>query len=41
MSAAAYDIHVIDAAGSLRVILPHSDIRRGEPFTIREEWIDR
>ena len=37
----AYDIHVIDAAGNLRVVLHHSDIHRGEPFTIREEWIDR
>ena len=37
----AYDIHVTDAAGTLRLILHHSDVQRGEPFTIREEWIDR
>ena len=37
----AYDIHVTDAAGNLRVVLHHSDIGRGEPFTIQEEWMDR
>jgi RNA polymerase sigma factor (sigma-70 family) len=37
----AYDIHVTDAAANLRVILHHSDVSRGEPFTITEEWMDR
>ena len=36
----ALDLHVIDAEGTLRLIIHHSDIDRGEPFTIREEWID-
>ena len=31
----------IDAEGTLRLIIHHSDIDRGEPFTIWEEWIDR
>lgn len=34
----AYDIYVTDAEGTLRVILHHSDVSRGEPYTIREEW---
>ena len=33
------DLHVIDAAGELRLIIHHSDMDRGEPYTIREEWI--
>tara|TARA_B100000315_G_scaffold176933_1_gene165474 strand:- start:352 stop:702 length:351 start_codon:yes stop_codon:yes gene_type:complete len=34
----AYDIHVTDRAGNLQVILHHSDVSKGEPYTIREEW---
>jgi RNA polymerase sigma factor (sigma-70 family) len=37
----AYDIHVTDSAGRLHVVLHHSDVSRGEPFTIKEEWMDR
>ena len=33
------DLHVMDAAGELRLIIHHSDMDRGEPYTIREEWI--
>ncbi len=40
VSDTALDLHVIDAEGTLRLIIHHSDIDRGEPFTIREEWID-
>ena len=36
----AYDIHVKDANGKLRVILHHSDVGRAEPNTIEEEWIE-
>lgn len=32
------DIRVTDAAGKLRVVLHHSDIDRGEPVTIHEDW---
>jgi hypothetical protein len=41
ISSSSYDIHVTDAEGTLRLILHHSDVDRGEPYTIREEWIDR
>lgn len=41
VSDTALDLHVIDAEGTLRLIIHHSDIDRCEPFTIREEWIDR
>ena len=40
VSDTALDLHVIDAEGTLRLIIHHSDIDRGEPCTIREEWID-
>ena len=36
----AYDIHVTDHRDKLRVILHHTDVSRGEPFTICEEWIE-
>ena len=39
-SATSYDIHILDAEGTLRLILHHTDVDRGEPYTIREEWID-
>jgi len=32
------DIRVTDAAGKLRVVLHHSDMDRGEPVTIHEDW---
>ena len=41
ISDTACDIHVTDADGTLLVILHHSDIDKGEPCTIREEWFDR
>lgn len=40
VSATAYDIHIIDAAGRLRGIIHHSDVDRGEPYTICEEWFN-
>lgn len=40
ISDTACDIHVLDAEGTLRVILHHSDIDKGEPVTIREEWLE-
>ncbi len=36
----AYDIHVMDTAGNLRVILHHSDVNRDGPNTIKENWVD-
>lgn len=36
----AYIINVLDHTGKLVVVLHHSDISRGEPFTIREEWVE-
>ncbi len=39
ISDTALDLHVVDAQGTLRLIIHHSDIDQGEPFTIREEWI--
>ena len=36
----AYDIHVMDAAGNLRVVLHHSDVNRDGPNTIKEDWVD-
>jgi hypothetical protein len=38
VSDTAYDIHVKDAAGKLKGVIHHSDVDRGEPFTISEEW---
>ncbi len=38
LSETACDIRVTDAAGKLRVVLHHSDIDRGEPVTIHEDW---
>lgn len=40
ISDTACDIHVFDAAGTLRVILHHSDIDKGEPVNIREQWLE-
>jgi len=40
ISDTACDIYVTDGEGRLRVILHHSDIDKGEPVTIREEWIE-
>ena len=40
VSDTALDLHVVDAQGTLRLIIHHSDIDQGEPFTINEEWID-
>ena len=37
----AYDIHVTEPSGRLRVVLHHSDVNRDGPNTIKEEWIDR
>jgi hypothetical protein len=39
VSDTALDLHVVDAQGTLRLIIHHSDIHQGEPFTINEEWI--
>lgn len=35
----AYDIHVTEPDGRVRVILHHSNVSGGEPFTIHEEWM--
>ena len=40
VSDTALDFHVVDAQGTLRLIILHSDIDQGEPFTIIEEWMD-
>ncbi|MEW6754613.1 MAG: hypothetical protein AB1505_27065 [Candidatus Latescibacterota bacterium] len=41
VSDTAYDVHVVDAQGTLRLILHHLDVGRGEPFALGEEWVDR
>lgn len=35
----SYDIYVTDGVGNLHVILHHSKVSCGEPFSIQEEWV--
>jgi hypothetical protein len=39
MSEDAYDIHVLDEKGNLRVVLHHSDVNCDGPNTIKEDWV--
>ena len=34
------DIHVLDAEDKLRLIIHHSEMDKGEPYTICEEWME-
>ena len=38
ISASAWDIHVLDALGKLRVVLHHTHVDGSAPCTITEEW---
>jgi hypothetical protein len=38
VSETAWDIHVFDALGKLRVVLHHTNVGQTEPCTIREEY---
>lgn len=39
LSDTAYDIQVSDASGKLKCVIHHSEVDKGEPYAIVEDWV--